>query len=688
MEWNNVSNEDKKRIEFKIGDDGSFFMEFRDFCEFFTNVQICRIFKPQKYLKQIFEGEFKKGITSGGYFKPEESPQYLLKIKERTNICISLLQSDKKVISNNKKENICHGLKIYKTENCEIENGKNICFESITCSWDREIQISIEFQIGNYIIMPHTYKLDMESKYWLRIFGDKSYEIDQLYPKENSFHGYNQKLNSNLRKEFLKNDQEKNQEEIEQEKEELKNDEEFHFLEMDEIELSEDKLKIKNISKENRIRNCFSSKKFYNGKHSFSIKILKTTSNSNILIGFSEKKENTNECLIHSNDKGTFGFYSNNGASYYNSCSYEYGQSYGENDEIGIQINFETREVEFYLNGKSLGVCFNNIKKNLCFFVALYSENDEVLLNPNEMKINSNSSEIGIIKHGERIVLKSNSNHFLSFDKNLKMKSTFGIHQSSILKVHFENEKFKFEDMKGNYFSIENEIYFKIKELNDSKLNGYLFQTKNGDYLTIENDSIGLSKNSLKKETRIFPILLSECSVYQEFKENDSIVLINHHQFYFGFENGKSKSFGKLNENCCKFIIKKSGDFFKLKLSNEDSNVFGPNVENESFFFIKEKDGYLIENSNKFLSISKEGEISWKSEINNWDTRFYLKSIEINPILSSGHKIAIKSKYNDLFIYYDDNKKPKTGKFDSQLCIFTIGKNLNFIIEIFFIRKK
>jgi hypothetical protein len=630
-------------------------MKIQDFCKYFTNVQICRIFKPDKFLKQIFEGEFKKGSTSGGYLKPEESPQYFLSVEKKTEFCISVMQSDKRLISNYKKENICHGLKIYKS-NGEMEVGNGICFESLTCSWDREIQLQISLDAGDYIIMPHTAKSGMESKFWLRIYGDQKYSIQPLHPKALN----TSPLNGILLKCF--EGTEGNESPVNEPKKETK---EICFVECEGIQLSKDRLTISNSLNEKRIVNCFSSKPFHSGKYFFSVKIEKTTE-SNIILGFCREKLHS-KCLIHLKD--SFGYYSFNGASYLESGSFEYGSPFGQGDQIGISLNMDTREVEYFLNGKSLGMCFNNIKSNLYFYVSLYSPGDSVILNPKAKLNSSNSNQIGIIREGERIALKTHSNMYLTMSSN-KIKLTNGLHLESMLKISFENEKFKFQNSNGKFLSIGDEIHFKVKELNDSSKNGYLFQTKNGDFLCIENDQIKTSQNSLKKETRLFPILIEDSEVYQEFKENDVIVIKSRHDFFVGFSNGTFKSHQTVHEDC-KFLLKKSGDYFMLLSSNKETKV---EVNKEClFFFIQEKGGYSIECSSELMSSSSEGFISWGESLNIWDSRFQLQKISSLSILKTKNRIAFKSLNSGLYLYYNEKNKPVAGKFHPTLSTFTIG---------------
>jgi hypothetical protein len=168
----------------------------------------------------------------------------------------------------------------------------------------------------------------------------------------------------------------------------------------------------------------------------------------------------------------------------------------------------------------------------------------------------------------------------------------------------------------------------------------------------------------------LFPILIEDSEVYQEFKENDVIMIKSRHDFYVGFSNGSFKSHQTVHENC-KFLLKKSGDYFMLQSFNKETKV---EVNKEClFFFIKEKGGYFIECSSKLMSSSSEGVISWGESLNIWDSRFQLQKISSLSILKSKNRIAIKSLNSGLYLYYNEKNKPVVGKFHPKLSTFTIG---------------
>ena len=74
-EWKSISNKDKKSIGLTFDHDGEFWMAFKDFLKYFSSLEICNL-SPEitsdqrknkvKWIMNMFEGEWVKGVTAGG----------------------------------------------------------------------------------------------------------------------------------------------------------------------------------------------------------------------------------------------------------------------------------------------------------------------------------------------------------------------------------------------------------------------------------------------------------------------------------------------------------------------------------------------------------------------------------------------------------------------------------------------
>ncbi|XP_056914972.1 calpain-1 catalytic subunit-like isoform X2 [Takifugu flavidus] len=88
--WRTVSAEDRK-LCLSVAEDGEFWMPFKDFCSFFTDLDICCLCpsfldgeQPCKWRTSMFEGRWVSGVTAGGCMNYKDTfwinPQFRLKL--------------------------------------------------------------------------------------------------------------------------------------------------------------------------------------------------------------------------------------------------------------------------------------------------------------------------------------------------------------------------------------------------------------------------------------------------------------------------------------------------------------------------------------------------------------------------------------------------------------------------------
>ena len=124
-----------------------------------------------------------------------------------------------------------------------------------------------------------------------------------------------------------------------------------------------------------------------NGKHTWAIKITKTSHNL-VMIGVSS---NTNYCQkgcwagwtrSDSTNTHTYAYFSATGKRFDNIRESPYSQSYTTGDTIGVLLDMTKKSILFSKNGKDMGVAFINIKSGngikYRLMIGLKSEGDAV----------------------------------------------------------------------------------------------------------------------------------------------------------------------------------------------------------------------------------------------------------------------------------------------------------------------
>ncbi|ETO25100.1 hypothetical protein RFI_12039, partial [Reticulomyxa filosa] len=103
---------------------------------------------------------------------------------------------------------------------------------------------------------------------------------------------------------------------------------------------------------------------FQSGKHSFEIQVINDTKTTNawkFIVGVAPTKFDPRKTawLGSQNSWGYIG--GTGGKCHQVGKTVDYGAQYGGNDVVKCEVNFDLSTVEFFLNGKSQGVAFNNL---------------------------------------------------------------------------------------------------------------------------------------------------------------------------------------------------------------------------------------------------------------------------------------------------------------------------------------
>uniref|UniRef100_A0A8C1GKV3 Calpain 5a n=1 Tax=Cyprinus carpio TaxID=7962 RepID=A0A8C1GKV3_CYPCA len=190
-EWKRVSKSEREKIGVTVEDDGEFWMEFEDFCKYFTDLILCRLINTS-YLSihKIWEEAVMRGSwsrhddplknRSGGCINHKatflQNPQYVFDVtKTEDEVLICLQQQDKRAQSKDGKgENIAIGFDIQKVElnrtyrmhTIQKTVGSSIYINS------RSVFLRKDLKEGRYVIVPTTFDPGLQGDFLLRIFTD------------------------------------------------------------------------------------------------------------------------------------------------------------------------------------------------------------------------------------------------------------------------------------------------------------------------------------------------------------------------------------------------------------------------------------------------------------------------------------------------------------------------------------
>jgi hypothetical protein len=238
------------------------------------------------------------------------------------------------------------------------------------------------------------------------------------------------------------------------------------------------------------------------------------------------------------NFKGYYGFH---GTKFHHSKSSPYGAVFGEGDEVGVSIDLDKGDLEFYLNGISLGVAFNGVFGPLRFAITLYAPQDKVTINANAKEPSKviKSSSIGIIKDKESIYFKSIHGTYVNYTTDGSPTAS-NLNPFCLFTASYDSTSntFTFTDPnKMNLTAESGSTKFIVSQLS----NGYTLQSsKTGKFLGISPDKKLLIYNdSSNNNTRWFPESLDDTDVGKIFKHGEIIAFKKSNHKYFGYnQNG------------------------------------------------------------------------------------------------------------------------------------------------------
>lgn len=211
--WQWVDVEVKAMLGLQAKDDGEFWMSYRDFCRQFQEVTICLMgpdFDGDGVSDQVgqfamMKGAWTKDKTAGGSRNNLElfatNPQFVLTVTEaddfnpltddpesegKCSVVIALMQDHRCSKRNIRVKTLQIGFMLYATDNPNTRlqsrhfKYHHDCGKSGVYINYREVSGRFELDPGHYVIIPSTFQAGDSASLMLRVFGEKTFQLNQL----------------------------------------------------------------------------------------------------------------------------------------------------------------------------------------------------------------------------------------------------------------------------------------------------------------------------------------------------------------------------------------------------------------------------------------------------------------------------------------------------------------------------
>ncbi|KAM9793031.1 calpain-9 [Neosynchiropus ocellatus] len=194
-EWDYVDRADKNRI-LHNHDDGEFWMEFEDFKQNYSKVEICNMTpdsltdSTQRHWEvSLFEGNWIRGSTAGGCRNYIDTfwtnPQFKLELEDADDdddmcsVVIALMQKNRRQLRKEGLDLETIGFAVYKAPDDSDQQGKDFFrynaskARSRTYINMREVSERFTLPPGKYLLVPTTFQPHHEADFLVRIFSEK-----------------------------------------------------------------------------------------------------------------------------------------------------------------------------------------------------------------------------------------------------------------------------------------------------------------------------------------------------------------------------------------------------------------------------------------------------------------------------------------------------------------------------------
>ncbi|KAM9147300.1 calpain-3 isoform 4-T5 [Pangshura tecta] len=203
-EWNLIDKAEKIRLQYRIAEDGEFWMSFDDFMRYFTKLEICNLTpdtleadKLQTWTVSVNEGRWVRGCSAGGCRNYPDTfwtnPQYRLELLEEDDdpednevVCsflVALMQKNRRKERKLGANLLTIGFAIYEVPKEMHGNKQHLqkdfflynASKARSKSYINMREISERFRLppNEYVIIPSTYEPHQEGEFILRVFSEK-----------------------------------------------------------------------------------------------------------------------------------------------------------------------------------------------------------------------------------------------------------------------------------------------------------------------------------------------------------------------------------------------------------------------------------------------------------------------------------------------------------------------------------
>uniref|UniRef100_A0AAQ4RUR7 Si:dkey-19b23.13 n=1 Tax=Gasterosteus aculeatus aculeatus TaxID=481459 RepID=A0AAQ4RUR7_GASAC len=188
QQWQEMSRAEREKTGLTVRDVGEFWMDFEDFCHYFTDVVVCRLVErallwPSSHWREVrqaggWEAQMDERSRCGGCINHRDSflhnPQFMFEVKgKEEEVLICLQQEDRRIWrKDGGGENLPIGFEVLKVEvnrcsrvQCVVEQAASSVYMD-----SRSVTLRGTLAPGRYVVLPTTFLPGVTGRFLLRLF--------------------------------------------------------------------------------------------------------------------------------------------------------------------------------------------------------------------------------------------------------------------------------------------------------------------------------------------------------------------------------------------------------------------------------------------------------------------------------------------------------------------------------------
>uniref|UniRef100_A0A4W4DNT7 Calpain catalytic domain-containing protein n=1 Tax=Electrophorus electricus TaxID=8005 RepID=A0A4W4DNT7_ELEEL len=199
LQWQRTERSEREKMGLVVRDVGEFWMEFGDFCHYFTDMVVCRLVKrsllwtrhrwgEECLLGEWTHREMDRRSRCGGCSNFRETflhnPQFMFEVgKEENEVLICLQQEDRRIKrKEGSGENLPIGFEVLKVEvnrTCRVQRFGEQAASSVYMD-SRSVALRVTLGPGRYTVVPTTFQPGVNGRFLLRLFSHTDMKLREL----------------------------------------------------------------------------------------------------------------------------------------------------------------------------------------------------------------------------------------------------------------------------------------------------------------------------------------------------------------------------------------------------------------------------------------------------------------------------------------------------------------------------